>query len=409
MYPNLYFLFEDLFGFSHPFLKLINSFGFFVALAFIAASSLLSAELKRKENQGFMSPETRKVTHGKKMPISEVIYSAIVGFILGYKFVYLMINSSELFAGGNLPQEHIFSADGSWLWGLVLAFAMGGYTYYKGKKAELPEPITKDVKFHKYEYTGAITMVAAASGIFGAKLFHLFENPKEFMMFFQEPSVQGFIGGLTIYGGLLVGGVVTYFYARKKGIPGLHLLDAAAPGLMLSYAVGRIGCQVSGDGDWGIANGNPKPDWMSWLPDWMWSYEFPNNVNGVRGYYESGGYTGKPILEGMDWPIFEGYGTYLDPGVYPTALYEIIMAGITFLLLWRWRKKIATPGVLFGLYLIFNGFERFWIEKIRVNSVYDIFGMEITQAEIISTLMFFAGITMIYLLKKRAKQTPTAA
>ena len=404
MYPNLYFLFEDLFGFSHPFLKLVNSFGFFVAIAFITGSYLLSAELKRKEEDGLMQPEYRKLIKGAKLKWSDVIYSTIIGFILGFKFVYLAINADTLFQGASLPQEHIFSTKGSLLWGLLLALAMGGYTYWRGKKQELPKPITEKVRFWKYEYTGGITMVAAISGVLGAKLFHLFENPKEFMAFFQEPSIQGFIGGLTIYGGLLVGGVVTYIYARKKGVPGLHLLDAASPGLILSYGIGRIGCQVSGDGDWGIANPNPKPDWLSWAPDWMWAYEYPNNVNAVRGYYPSGGYTGKLIEEGSQWPIFEGYGTYLDPAVFPTPFYETVMATIIFIILWSLRKKIKTPGILFTMYLIFNGFERFWIEKIRVNSVYDIFGREITQAEIISTLMFFAGVGLLFYFKKRTEK-----
>ena len=402
MYPNLYFLFEDLFGFSHPFLKLVNSFGFFVALAFIAASALLSRELKRKEEEGFMESEYRILVKGQKLKWSEVGYSTLVGFILGYKFVYLLLNSGTLFTPDSLPQEHIFSLDGSILWGVLLAIAMGGYTYWRGKKEELPEPIKEKVTFHKYEYTGGITMVAAISGVLGAKLFHLFENPREFMAFFEDPSIQGFIGGLTIYGGLIVGGVVTYLYAKKKGIPGIHLLDAAAPGLMISYGIGRIGCQVSGDGDWGIANPNPKPDWLSWLPDWMWAYEYPNNVNAVRGFDPLGGYSGKPIEPGMEWPIFEGYGTYLDPAVYPTPFYETVIATIFFLILWKLRKKITIPGVLFGMYLIMNGFSRFWIEKIRVNNIMD--NLNITQAELISTIMFLSGIAMILILVKRHKK-----
>ena len=403
MYPNLYFLFEDLFGFSHPFLKLVNSFGFFVALAFIIGSYTLSLELKRKEEEGLMSAEKRRVVEGAPLPISEVIFSGFIGFIFGFKFIYLAMNASELFQGGALPQQHIFSLKGSWLWGIVLALVFAGYRYWQGKKASLEKPIEKTVDFHKYEYTGNITMVAAFSGIIGAKLFHLFENPKEFMQFFENPTLEGFIGGLTIYGGLLLGGLVTYLYARKKGIPGLHLLDSAAPGLMLAYGVGRIGCQVSGDGDWGIANANPKPEWMSFLPDWMWSYNYPNNVNAVRGFYPKGGYSGKLITENDPWPIFEGYGTYLDPGVYPTAFYETVMAIAIFILLWSLRKRIKTAGILFAIYLMFNGFERFWIEKIRVNSVYKIFGSEITQAEIISTLMFIAGMVMIVLLLKKKK------
>ena len=64
-------------------------------------------------------------------------------------------------------------------------------------------------------------------------------------------------------------------------MPFLRLADATAPGLLLAYGIGRIGCHVSGDGDWGIPNTLPKPGWLSWAPDWIWAYAYPNNVNRV--------------------------------------------------------------------------------------------------------------------------------
>lgn len=402
MYPNLYYVFYDLLGLDIPFLKLINSFGFFVALAFIVGSWILSKELKRKEEEGYLKPEKKVVEPGKPANPMQIISNGFFGFLFGYKFVYLAVNSGKIFDGSTLPQEHIFSADGSWLWGFICALLFGAYTWWEGQRAAKKHPEKKEILFHKYEYVGTITLVAAVSGILGAKLFHLFENPKEFFDFFTNPSLDAFLAGLTIYGGLLIGGLVTFLYANRKGIPGLILLDAAAPGLILAYGIGRIGCQVSGDGDWGIPNLNPKPGWLNWLPDWMWAYHYPNNVNQVYGP-RAAGYTGKMIQESDPWPIFPEYGTYLDPAVYPTPFYETIMAFIIFGILWALRKRIKTPGIIFAIYLMFNGLERFWIEKIRVNSTYEIFGTPITQAEIISTLMFFAGIIMFFILNKRAK------
>ena len=426
MYPNLYFALYDLFGIDLPFLKLINSFGFFVAVAFIVASWTLQSELKRKEKEGLLKSEKRKMIVGKKATPGDIASSGIIGFIFGYKFLWLAFNSSELFSGNQLPQEFIFSADGSLLWGLVCGLAFAGYRYYESNKKALPKPEERQVEFHPWQHTGNITMMAAFGGIVGAKLFHLFENPDEFMMFFKEPSLEAFLGGLTIYGGLIVGAIAVYFFARSKKIPFIHLTDATAPGLMLAYGIGRMGCQVSGDGDWGIPNPNPKPGWLNWPPDWAWSYSYPNNVNAIFGPREAG-YIGKRIepvdpacyeelmrpgsqlnvcegmLNGESYPIFKGYGTYLDPAVYPTPLYEIVMALIIFAILWSLRKRIKAPGVLFGIYLIFNGFERFWIEKIRVNSTYNIFGTEITQAEIISTLMFISGIYLVYYFNKKHK------
>ena len=96
--------------------------------------------------------------------------------------------------------------------------------------------------------------------------------------------------------------------------------------------------------------------------------------------------------------------TSLANPVYPTPFYEIIMCGILFLILWAIRKKVKTTGVLFSIYLIFNGAERFLIEQIRVNTEYHIIGHGITQAQIISTLLFFTGFYGIYYFKKKNVQ-----
>jgi prolipoprotein diacylglyceryltransferase len=263
----------------------------------------------------------------------------------------------------------------------------------------LEKPKQEKVAIHPWERTGTITLVAAVGGVLGAKFFHLLEYPEEMVAFFTAPSLQGFLGGLTIYGGLIVGGVAVAVYARRHGIRFLHLADATAPGLMLAYGIGRIGCQVSGDGDWGIPNPNPKPDWLSWAPDWAWSYSFPNNVNAVMGPRPSG-YVGKRITEADPWPIFEGFGTYLDPGVYPTSLYETIMATLVFAFLWSMRKRWKVPGTLFAVYLMFNGTERFWIEKIRVNAPMEFMGMTMTQAELIAVVIFLSGLGLLAFLHR---------
>ena len=260
------------------------------------------------------------------------------------------------------------------------------------------------ILFHKYEYTGTITIIAAFSGIIGAKFFHLFENPNEFFQFFRQPSLENFLSGLTIYGGLICGGIAVIVFARRKKIKTFHLMDAAAPGLILADGIGRIGCHVSGDGDWGVVNTLTRPSGLTWLPDWLWSYAYPNNVNGVYGPQIGtfqGGYRGLKITDAEPYPFFDGYGTYLDPGVWPTAIYETIMALIIFGIFWKLRKKINIPGMIFAIYLMFNGLERFFIEKIRVNNKFDLMGMEVTQAEVISTLFFLSGALFAFWLWKQ--------
>ncbi len=94
-------------------------------------------------------------------------------------------------------------------------------------------------------------LIAFFTGLVGARLFHLLEHPREFM---ADPMAMLLSrGGFTIFGGLIVGTISGLVYCRAKRAPLAPVLDAVAPAIMLSYAIGRIGCQISGDGDWGIA------------------------------------------------------------------------------------------------------------------------------------------------------------
>jgi len=89
--------------------------------------------------------------------------------------------------------------------------------------------------------------------------------------------------------------------------------------------------------------------------------------------------------------------------VFPTPFYETIVCVGLFFLLWSIRKKLKAPGTLFAVYLVLNGIERFFIEKIRVNTRYSIFGFHPTQAEIISTLLIITGAILYFILKNRYK------
>ena len=400
MYPTLYHLFLDLLQWDLPALKLINSFGLFVALAFVTAAATLRREMNRKEKLGIFKPASITVISGGPVGIGEWVTQAIIGFILGWKFLYLLFNANELFASG-LPQSHLFSLEGNVGLGLFFALLMIGWKWWESRATRSQPMKEEKVLIPSSQHVGGIVAAAAVGGVVGAKFFHLLEYPEELVRFFTDPSLSNFLGGLTIYGGLIVGGLAVYGYARKNQLHFLHLADSVAPGLMLGYGVGRIGCQVSGDGDWGIPNPNPMPEWLSWLPDWMWSYQFPNNVNGVFGE-RLAGYTGRLIGPGDPWPSFAGYGTYLDPGVFPTAFYETVMATIIFVFLWLMRKRFKTAGTLFALYCMFNGAERFFIEKIRVNAVIELGSIHFTQAELISTITFFGGAILLGVLLRKS-------
>lgn len=396
MYPTIYHALYDLFGVEWTWTKLLNSFGFFVALAFICASYTLGLELRRRAASGIFQPQFIKVNRGAAPNYIDILFNAFIGFIIGWKFIYLVSNSQQLF-GSSSPQEHIFSSEGNLWLGLLLLVGFGAWRWWEYRREQLPEPVEVSEKIFPHHLTGNITFLAAIFGIAGAKLFHLIENPDEFKAFFVAPSVNSFLSGLTVYGGLIVGAAGVLVYAYFKKIPLLHLCDAAAPGLILSYGVGRIGCQVSGDGDWGIVNTAPKPGWLSWAPDWLWSYDYPHNVNTV----------GQPIFEGCA-PQWGEHCTHLVPGVFPTPVYETTVAILIFIFLWRMRTKWTTPGVMFAAYLIFNGIERFLIEKIRVNNKFEWLGINMTQAELISVLFILAGIVLLWYVK-RTKSTPKEA
>ena len=374
MYATLYHAFLDLFGVSIPIFKIVMMFGFFVALAFLAASWVMTLDMKRYEKEGVIRSFEKEIE--KPNAAWEYISNGIIGFIFGFKIIHLLLNADTL---GNDPQSFLMSTDGSLVLGVVLALVFVGAKYFQLKK-EPPFVEGTTTTFHPHMMMGNMTMVAALVGFAGAKLFHHLEHFKELvdnpMVLFQDP-----FSGLTFFGGLIAGGAAVLWYSGKRGVPWKTMLDIGAPGMMLAYGVGRMGCHMSGDGDWGIENLSPKPDWLSWLPDWAWAYNYEGNVHGM-------------ILENPVWP---------------TPLYEVIMALIVFGVLWSIRKRFA-PGVLFSIYFIFAGLERFIIEKIRVNPKLNVLGMELTQAEIISFTMIVLGIVgIIYFNKTKDKNKPMVA
>jgi phosphatidylglycerol:prolipoprotein diacylglycerol transferase len=436
MYPNLYYVFKDWFGVEWKGLSILNTFGLLVAIAFIVAAIVISSELKRKEKQGLLSPREEIITVGKPASLSEILINALIGFVFGFKVLGLIFSRPE----GVNPQDYIFSSQGNILGGLLLGIVLGGLKWHEKNKQKLKEPERRSVRIWPHDRVGDIIILGLIFGILGAKLFDNLENWNEFI---QDPIGRLFsASGLTFYGGLILAAIAICWYAHKRGIKLVHLVDAAAPALMIAYAVGRIGCQVSGDGDWGVYNsayvndaigktvriakegefmqalkkdstyflegkvpesnqytGRTAPDLQhvhniyykapSFLPNWMVAYSYPKNVN----------------ADGIKIPgDTDEHNRVLPIPVFPTPFYETIACSLLFLLLWALRKRIKTPGVIFGIYLILNGLERFTVEKIRVNTTYSMFGFHPTQAEIISFLLFLTGLCFIIIQIKRTKK-----
>ncbi|MFM8592280.1 MAG: prolipoprotein diacylglyceryl transferase [Sphingomonadales bacterium] len=380
MYPNLYYAFKDLFGLEWPVLRFVNSFGFFVAIAFLTAAYVLTRELKRKSGQGLFTPTETTILVGDSASWTDLAANFGLGYLLGFKVLALFFLDEATMQD---PQAYIFSSQGSPAAGLLLGLFFAGVKWWEKNREKLDKPEKRLIRIWPQDRVGDITMLALVFGLAGAKLFDIFENWSSFL---QEPAAYIFSpAGLTMYGGLICAAIAIGIYARKHRIGFLHLADAVAPALMLAYGIGRIGCHVAGDGDWGVVSAlSAKP---SFLPDWLWSYTYPHNV----------------LEEGV--PIAGCTGPFcnqLAMGAYPTPLYEALACIALFGVLWMVRKRLKIIGQMFALYLIFNGLERFTIEKIRVNVKMDLWGLHPTQAELIASLLMLAGFLLFIRQSRRS-------
>lgn len=387
MYPDFSYFMHDVFG-TEPdnFFSIIQTFGLLLALAFLGSAYVLYLEMKRREGLGQFKATKVKIVIGKSASVSELLTNGLVGFILGYKGVFAYQNWDAFLHDASAV---ILSPYGHAGGGLILGIAFAVWAWWQAERKKLPKPKVVVEKIRPHQRVGEITIVAAVSGIIGAKLFAIFESADTIRAFLADPVNTLFSGsGLAVYGGLIVAFATVYWYVKKLGLKPIHMMDAVAPALMIGYAIGRLGCHFSGDGDWGIVNELDKP-WWFFLPEWMWAYDYPHNVLNQ----------GVPI-EGCDFR----YCRRLDPPVFPTPIWESIICTGLFFILWFLRKRLTVPGMLFAVYLVLNGVERFFIEKIRVNETFVLMGMEMTQAELISFLTILTGLVFGgYLYKKHGK------
>ncbi|MGA2510289.1 MAG: prolipoprotein diacylglyceryl transferase family protein [Candidatus Acidiferrales bacterium] len=199
-------------------------------------------------------------------------------------------------------------------------------------------------------------VVPCLAGIVGAKLYHVIETPRELFAHPAEELLSRY--GLAWFGGLIVGFAAFVWVARNRKIPLLQAFDAGSPAAALGYGIGRIGCLLSGDGDYGIPTSLP------------WGMSFPNGL--------------VPTTE----------------RVHPTPIYELIVACAIAWVLWRMgarqlQARRATdslqPGAVFGAYLVMTGVARFLVEFIRINPR-SFFGMTNAQAASIASIVAGAAI-----------------
>jgi phosphatidylglycerol---prolipoprotein diacylglyceryl transferase len=188
-----------------------------------------------------------------------------------------------------------------------------------------------------------IIFAGLVGGLVGSRVDYVIQNWSEVSDDLLGNVFSG--SGLVWFGGLVGGALGVVLWAWRRGFLSPLLLDVTAVPLALGYAVGRIGCQLSGDGDYGEPSDLP------------WAMSYPDGT------------------------------VPTDEEVHPTPVYETLAMGLVALLLWQLRHRFA-PGVLFALYLVLAGLERLLVEFIRRN---DAVVLGLTQPQLISIVMIAAG------------------
>lgn len=201
--------------------------------------------------------------------------------------------------------------------------------------------------------------IAGLAGIVGARLYHVLESPADFFAAPWPLLISRF--GFAWFGGFLGGFAALLILARREKIPTPVILDACSPAAAVGYAIGRIGCLLSGDGDYGIPTTLP------------WGMSFPNGV--------------VPTNE----------------RVHPTPLYEFFAWMLIAFILWRlgaqFLKQKKSAGLVFCAYLVLTGIARFLVEMIRLNPS-SFFGMSNAQAASVASILL--GVVLYFLFVRNS-------
>ncbi len=225
----------------------------------------------------------------------------------------------------------------------ALAFLAAGALVYKRLK-ELGKPA---------DWAYEMGFAALIGGVVGSRVYFVVQNYDSVKEDLLGNLFSG--SGLVWYGGAIGGALAVVLWAWYRDFLKLALLDLAAPALALGYAIGRVGCQLSGDGDYG------KP----WNGPWAMSY--PDGTLPT------------------------------DRDVHPTPVYETLAMGLGAWILWQLRDRYRA-GVLFAIYLVYAGAERFLVEFVRRNT--DV-ALGLTAAQLESLAMMLVGAIGLYAVRRR--------
>jgi phosphatidylglycerol---prolipoprotein diacylglyceryl transferase len=240
----------------------------------------------------------------------------------------------------------------------------------------------------------SVVVWAALAGFAGSRIYDVFDNWSNYM---AHPWSIVFSGaGFVWYGGLIGGIISTWLVTRHYKLRFVTVADMCAAPLILGQAFGRMGCLLSGDGDWGLP---------STLP---WAMAFPKAIVGWHGdlHLKDGSFIPATVLK------LDPHGMLVDgffPGVrvHPTPLYEVAMFLAIFAVMWSLRTRASFPGQQLCLYLILAGVERFVVEFLRINPRV-LWGF--SEAQLISLVSIAVGVaTWLWLAGRQPAIEPGVA
>lgn len=232
------------------------------------------------------------------------------------------------------------------------------------------------------EYSSSIVIAAAVAGIAGSRIYAILDDLPTYL---ADPKSMIFSGsGFVFYGGMIGGVIGAYLVSRWYRISFGVTIDMCAPALAIGQAIGRIGCLLSGDGDWGLP---------STLP---WAMAYPRAIVG---------WNSETVLKLDDhYRLVSGF----FPGVrvHPAPIYETILYVGVFYILWSMRKTSHPPGRLIYWYMVLAGAARFVVEFVRINP--RVFG-PLSEAQLIAIAMMILGGVALLLTAEKDKRPAVEA
>jgi phosphatidylglycerol:prolipoprotein diacylglycerol transferase len=221
------------------------------------------------------------------------------------------------------------------------------------------------------ELASSMVLWAAVGGLVGSRLLSMVEDWRGFV---ADPLAFVFTGaGFVFYGGLIGGFATVSVFIWRHGLPWLQVADAIAPGIAIGQSIGRIGCLLAGDGDWGTPTTLP------------WAMRYPNAIIGWDAWVRENGLPA-------------------DVRVHPAPIYETLAYGAVFALLWAIRRD-RPDGIIIWWYLVLSGAVRFLVEFVRINPP---IALGLTEAQWVSLILIALGSVLIWRASRPAV-VPTPA